>query len=340
MSNPFPPEKDKTIRSILICSDYIKNHKINSTVGISCTLQRINKDEISEMIDLCDFFGTQFLSINPISFCGSATDAKSVLYLPAGEILLCWSKICEAYKRVQPHFELFLGTFPMETKFLNAKYDLDLPVIHTKCSAGTTLYIDPHGRALPCYMLPSMVNEIDVLKKYLCYWDIINEPVENAFNSFKPFVSYARSISKKGIEGCLNCPDIDVCKGCPLIVLSEPDSIQRCQLALKKISDITPKLTDKSIPMINKELSWDVDNDILHLFMCNHDYSSDRKYQLDDVARSIWLSIDGQASIKNIKKTIRKEFSVLSNEKLGESLNDFINYFWKEGVLKVRGADG
>ena len=103
---------DKTIKSVSLCVDYIKKYKIASAIGISCTLQRINKGEISQMIDLCDFLGAQFLSINPISFCGSATKAKSVLYLSADDIISCWSKICEAYKRVDPNFGLFLGTFP------------------------------------------------------------------------------------------------------------------------------------------------------------------------------------------------------------------------------------
>lgn len=330
---------DKTIRSVLECIDYIRKHRIPPKIGISCTLQGINKDEISKMIDLCNFLGTQFLSINPISFCGSATEAKTILYLSADEIISCWSQICEAYKRVNPDFELFLGTFPMETKFLNLKYDLDLPVIHTQCSAGTTLYIDPHGYALPCYMLPSMINEMRALKKYLCYWDIINEPAEKSLNAFKPFISYAHSISKTDYDDCLDCPDIDICKGCPLIILSEPDSIQRCQRALKKISDIIPEFTGRSIPAINKALSWELDNNILHLSIKKDDYSSNREYQMDDLPRLIWLNIDGHTSITNIKETIRKDFSMLSTKELGKSMNDFLIYFWKEGVLKLRGSD-
>lgn len=330
---------DKTIRSILICSDYIKCNKIPAKIGISCTLQKINKDEIPNMIDLCDFFGIQFVSINPISYCGSATEVKPLLYLSADEVMACWSRICEEYKRVNPNFGLFLGTFPMETKFLNIKHDLNLPIIHTHCSAGTTLYIDPHGRALPCYMLPSMVNEISMLKKYLCYWDIINEPANRALGSFQPFISYARSVSKNDYDGCLDCPDVDICKGCPLIILSEPDAIQRCQLAQEKISAITPKFTSTSIPTINRTISWEFNNDILHLFLRKDDYSSDKEYQLDHLPISIWLKIDGLNSIKSIEKTMRKEFPKVSTEKIRETIDDFIDYFWKEGVIKIGGAN-
>jgi radical SAM protein with 4Fe4S-binding SPASM domain len=325
----------KTVRNILTCLNYIRKNNIATKIGISCTLQRINRHEIHCMIDLCDFFGIDFLSINPISFCGSATKVKSILYLQPHEMISCWSKICEEYKKTKPQFGLFLGTFPMETKLLNIKYDLDLPVIHTICSAGTTLYIDPHGQALPCYMLPSMANEITMLQEYLCYWDVLNEPVKKAFDSFKPFITYVHAMSKNDYPGCADCPDMEICKGCPLIVLSEPDAIERCQLAHKKLAAIKPDFSNTLVPIIRRTVSWELDGNVLHLSLRNGDYSSEKKYQLDHLTRSIWLKIDDRISIIDIEKRMRKEFSVLPVPKIKKSVDGFLEYFWKEGILQL-----
>ena len=49
--------------------------------------------------------------------------------------------------------------------------------------------------------------------------------------------------------------------------------------------------------------------------------------------------LDGQTSVTNIEKRVKKKFSILSKRKLAKSMNDFFNYFWKEGVLKMRGCD-
>jgi radical SAM protein with 4Fe4S-binding SPASM domain len=327
----------KTIGNILMCMNYIRKNNISTKIGISCTLQKINAKELPKMISLCNILGIHFLSINPVSFCGSATEVKCALHLSADEILSCWCEICKEYKKIKPQFGLFLGTFPMETKLLNVKYDIELPVIHTLCSAGTTLYIDPHGQALPCYMLPSMANEITTLNKYLCYWDILNEPVEHAFNSFEPFISYAHTISKNDYSGCTDCPDVEICKGCPLIVLSEPDAIHRCQLAQQKLAAISPDFSHDAVPAIKKAIAWELDNDILHLSLQSGDYSSDKVYQFDHLTRSIWLKIDSKRSIMEIERVMMNEFAMLPAKEIQGSVNNFVEYFWKEGILYMPG---
>ena len=93
---------EKTMRSVLICTDFIENNKIPTKIGVSCTLHKINQYEIHNMISLCDFFGIQFLSINPVSFCGSAADMKDILYLFPDEISSCWDRICEEYQQMKP----------------------------------------------------------------------------------------------------------------------------------------------------------------------------------------------------------------------------------------------
>ena len=327
----------RTIAGISTCLDYVRKMRISTKIGVNCTLQKVNAQEISIMVDLCHSFGAHFLNINPVSFCGSAINVKEMLYLAPEEILSCWNKICEECQSMKPDFKLYLGTSPMETKFLNAKYNLELPVIHTTCSAGSTLYIDPHGKALPCYMLPSMANQISELKKYLCYWDILTEPADRAFDSFKPFISYAHAISKSNNSGCADCPDLGICKGCPLIALSDPDVIYRCQLAQKKLSAMILDLKQTTIPMIKETISWKLNGNILQLSLNDGDYSSNKEFELDPFARSIWLKINTRDPIGKIEKSLENEWPDLPIEKTHKNLVDFVEYFWKEGLLSLQG---
>lgn len=323
----------KTIQNILFCLNYIRKNNLSTKIGISCTLQKINEKEIPGIIDLCNFFGIQFLSINPVSFCGSATKSEEILYLSPQEIMSCWFRICDVYKQIKPSYGFFLGTFPMESKLLNAKYDLELPVIHTVCTAGTTLYIDSHGRALPCYMLPSMADEIFMLKEYLCYWDILNEPIDHAFDTFQPFISYAHAMSKSDYIGCADCPDVEICKGCPLITLSEPESIQRCQLAYRKLSTIHLNFSKTTKPSIKNKVSWKLNDDILSLSLASGDYSSDKEFKLDHFGKTVWAKLNGQSSVRTIEKKLGKDLPGLPMKRIKENLHSFIEYFWKEGVL-------
>ena len=330
----------RTMDSILTCLDYVSKKGISTKIGVNYTLQKVNAHEALSMIDLCHSLGARFLNINPVSFCGSATNVKEMLYLSPKEILSCWNKICEVYKMMREDFRLFLGTSPMETKFLNAKYNLDLPVIHTTCSAGNTLYIDPHGKALPCYMLPSMANEMSVLEKYLHYWDILTEPADLAFGTFKPFISYAHSVSKMNNSGCADCPDVEICKGCPLIALSDPEVIYRCQLVQKKLALIKVDLKQSTVPAIKDDISWELKGNVLQLSLNNDDYSSNKEFELDPVAKSIWLKLHSQSTIGKINKSLENEWSNLPIKRVHKNLIDFVEYFWKEGLLKLQGGNG
>jgi radical SAM protein with 4Fe4S-binding SPASM domain len=330
----------RTIDSISTCLNYVRENEMTTKIGVNCTLQKVNALEVSRMIDLCHSLGTHFLNINPVSFCGSATNVREMLYLSPEEILSCWNKICEAYQRMRPDFRLYLGTSPMETKLLNAKYNLELPVIHTTCSAGNTLYIDPHGKALPCYMLPSMANEMSELGKYLCYWDILTEPANRAFDAFKPFISYAHAISKTSNSGCIDCPDVEICKGCPLIALSDPDATYRCQSAQKKLALIRLDFKQSVVPTIKDCVSWELKGDILQLSMSRGDYLSNREFELDPLAKSIWLKLHVRSPIGKIKKRLENDWSNLPIEKIHETLTDFVEYFWKEGLLNLEQGNG
>jgi len=326
----------KTIDSIKYCSNYIA--KLNKPIktGISCTLQKYNIQELPGIISMCDSLGIDFLGINPVSICGEASSVKELLYLFAEEILTCWEKICKEFNEVKPNYELYLGTFPMEAKFLNLKYNLDLPVIQTGCSAGKTIYIDPYGKALPCYMLPPVANNMPEIRQYLRYWQILVDPISKAAQYFEPFISFANSYSQKNNENCRQCPDVDVCRRCPLIALSDPDAIYRCQIAQRQISSFSIDNSNKIIPAKKNYITWSIDGNILLLSLKKGDFTSEKKFEITPFIKSVWTEIDGVHPLEKIESRLQAKWPNLSTEKINKNLLYTIDYFWKEGIISIK----
>lgn len=325
----------KTISNIKNCVNYITKNNLDTKISISCTLQKFNAQELPYIIDLCHSIGINFLGINPVSFCGAASTAKQFLYLSPEQVLTCWEEICKEYARVRPNYELYLGTFPTEAKFLNTKYKLNLPVIQTGCSAGRTIYINPEGEALPCYMIPPIADEMPELKRYLRYWKILSESISRASELFEPFISFTNTYSQKNNTGCVDCSDVEVCKRCPLIAISDPDAILRCQIAKSKLNAIKIDLTPEVKPIVKSYVSWRIEKNTLLLSVHNGDYRSEKEFELNSFAKSIWFYINNQISIGKIEDRLKKEWPGLSVGKIHQNLFDFISYFHKEGVIEI-----
>jgi MoaA/NifB/PqqE/SkfB family radical SAM enzyme len=326
---------NKTYNNILNSVDYIKQNNLSTEVGVSCTLHKLNAMDMVNMIELCKKMQIQFLAINPISFCGSASNFKSLFYLTPIEVFEIWEKICIKYNKIESKYELYLGVFPMEAKLLNLKHRMKIPVIQTGCSAGKTIYINSQGDALPCYMLPSLAEEIEQLKQYLSYWNILNETIDAGYNHFESFLTFANSFTQKDTPNCQGCLDIDVCKRCPLISISDSDAVYRCQLARKKMDELKINITPFSVPQIDNDVKWQIDNDILNISIKRGNYNSEKKYELTPIVKKLWCSIDGKSSIKSLEKNIANEFSELKSDTIHVYMCELIDYFYKEGIVII-----
>ncbi len=328
---------DITIKNIKHCTEYVRQNDTSCKIGISCTIQRYNAHEASRMIDICRDADIDFLGVNPVSFCGSASSMRSSLYMAPSDIAQCWEDLCVTYMRSGPRFELYLGVFPMEAKYLNAKYKLDLPVVYTGCSAGKTIYVDPAGKALPCYMLPAMASARPELEGYLTYWQVLDESYEKGAESFKPFISFARAYSQKANRDCIDCPDADVCKRCPLIALSDQDAIMRCHMARVRLDSMKADFKDDALISVKKHIQWKLDNGSLYLHIKKGDYLNTKTLELNPIAQAIWHEINGINTVGNIKRILKEKLSVEYHEDIHQYLSDVIDYIWKEGIITTEG---
>ncbi|MGQ9702924.1 MAG: radical SAM protein [bacterium] len=325
----------KTIDTLKRSKEYLRKFNLPTQIGISCTLQRHNIDDLTNIISLCDFLNIDLLVINPVSLYGNASEKKTLLYLSPEDIFNFWMKVCDEYSKAKPNYELFLGTFPMEAKLLNLKYKLDLPVIQTDCPAGKTLYIDAHGNALPCHMIPPVANINPEIKKYMVYWSVMNEDIYVAQMKFKPFIEFTSRFSQRYIKECNHCPDIDVCKRCPLISLSDQDTINRCQLAQKQIDSLSIETNKMIIPQIKDFVFWRIDDNILSISIKKNGYISEKKFEIDCYVQSLWKRIDGKSSISELTKYLSSKNPKLSATDAEMKVINTIEYFWKEGIIEI-----
>ena len=250
----------KTIRNIRECRNYISKHRLPTRLGVSCTIHRCNFREVSDIIDLCARHEVDFLAVNPTSFCGSAFPEKKMLHLTPNEIIDSWERVCQRYLHIRPSYVLYLGTFPMEARLLNVKYDLNLPVIQNSCSAGRSLYINPKGEALPCYMIPPIADVFPEFRKYMNPWKILTDPISSAEKSFRSFIEMAQAHSQIDHKCCIDCSERANCRPCPLIALYDENSLIRCEMAERMTRQLISDIGSSAIPAIRNSIQWHISN--------------------------------------------------------------------------------
>jgi radical SAM protein with 4Fe4S-binding SPASM domain len=326
----------KTINNIKACRRFIRENKINLKIGISSTLSRNNYKNINEMVKLCSSLNVSFLSINPISFCGSATESKEMLQLGPNQILATWNGICLEYSRIRPAFELHLGTLPMETRLLNIKYKLNLPVIQNTCSAGRSLYINPLGQAYPCYMIPAVVNIVPELTNYMKSWEILKEPISSGEKSFSSFIRFTHKHTQENSEYCADCAERTYCKLCPVLALSDKVSIVRCKIAQRRLTHILSKIDSATIPCIKSMIEWKISRNKLITCFKKGDYVSKKEFKINPLARSIWHLINGKNTLRDIGMGIAESQHYPSSDKLDSTIIDFVIFLIKEGIVEKK----
>lgn len=323
----------RTRSNIELCINYTAKKRMKTKIGISTTMQKLNYRSIHRILDLCQSLGIHMLVINPVSLCGSALSVKKRLYLEPDKIAKSWDRICSKYSNMNPSFNMYLGTFPMEAKLLNLRYSLDLPVVQTGCSAGKTVYIDHQGHVLPCYMLPLVVREVSAFRKYVKHWNIINEPMTKAAMYFKPFIDYATNYTQRGNLGCHDCSDFQVCRRCPLIAISDKEAITRCQIAKSQLALLRMNIVPDLKMRLKRDMAWDIRKGKLVVTTSQQDYRNEKEYELDHLGFEIWKRLVNEFTLQEVVQEITKVYSS-SNVVNMDHLGEVVQYFWKENVLE------
>jgi hypothetical protein len=178
-----------------------------------------------------------------------------------------------------------------------------------------------------------MAEAMPILKKYLQSWDILTEPISHAIGKFTPFINFAQSHTQTENPYCANCPDTAICKCCPLIVLYDPQTTYRCQLAKNELTSLMFDVSTSAVPRVKDNVRLHHSRAYLRISTTTNEYTSEKEFKLNKIAQSIWRKIDGRRSIAAIKEKLIKESSYSADE-ISVHLDNFLNCLWKEGILE------
>jgi hypothetical protein len=265
---------------------------------------------------------------------GRAIDNKSEVEITSNEVSSSFNLISQNYSMKKRSFELYLSTFPNESRFLNLKYSIRLPTFQGVCPAGSTIYINPQGKALPCYSLVLFEETNPEVSKYLRYWDVLSEPIEKAIEYFKPFLDFAHNPSPKN-PYCKSCPNSSYCRICPLIQAFDAQSIkERCLPYLRKIDSLELPIVKESTPSFYDDVEWKLIGNNLFVTIKRKNFFQKKTFTLDAMTKDVINCINDKKQIKDICFALKDRY----NMKIEDSFNfvkEVIEYFYKEEILKI-----
>jgi radical SAM protein with 4Fe4S-binding SPASM domain len=224
----------------------------------------------------------------------------------------------------------------MEARLLNIKYNLDLPVIQNSCSAGKSLYINPNGRAFPCYMIPPIADAYPNFAKYRKSWDIKIQPISEAEKTFEPFITLAQTHSQIDSKYCRDCYDKSHCKPCPLISLYDKSAAARCRIAERQIRRIMGRLERSSVPAIKGNIKCTISNNVITSCFEKGDYTSEKKFQINPTAKLIIERVNGVRTIADIIEEIFPKAQYLTYTDVSNIVFDLVKYLSAEGIVKIK----
>ncbi|BAL80230.1 radical SAM protein [Caldisericum exile] len=325
---------NRTLKNINFCVWYRNENKLSAKIGVDFTLQGENKKDVPFLLDFFDSLGIDVLIVNNVWLVGRAIDNKNEVEITNKEVMESFELISQNYSMKKRNFELYLSAFPNESKFLNLKYSVRLPTFQGACPAGSTIYIDPQGKALPCYSLVFFKETNPEVGEYLRYWDVLSEPIEKAIEYFKPFLDFAHDPSPKN-PYCKSCSNSSYCRICPLIQAFEAQSInERCLPYLPKIDSLEIPIEKESIPSFYDDVEWKLVDNNLSVTIKRKNFFQKKTFTLDAMAKDVINWIDGKVQIKDICVRLKDRYNI----KIEDSLNfvkEVIEYFYKEEILKI-----
>ncbi|MGC8691076.1 MAG: radical SAM protein [Caldisericum sp.] len=325
---------DRTLENINFCVRYRNEKKLTTKIGVDFTLQGENKKDVPFLIDFFDNLGIDVLIVNNVWLVGRAIDNKSEVEITSNEVSSSFNLISQNYSMKKRSFELYLSTFPNESRFLNLKYSIRLPTFQGVCPAGSTIYINPQEKALPCYSLVLFEETNPEVSKYLRYWDVLSEPIEKAMEYFKPFLDFAHNPSPKN-PYCKSCPNSSYCRICPLIQAFDAQSIkERCLPYLRKIDSLELPIVKESTPSFYDDVEWKLIGNNLFVTIKRKNFFQKKTFTLDAMTKDVINCINDKKQIKDICFALKDRY----NMKIEDSFNfvkEVIEYFYKEEVLKI-----
>jgi radical SAM protein with 4Fe4S-binding SPASM domain len=219
---------DRAVNNLKLLSGYFKANNIKTDLGIQCTLNKFNKQEIGRIVSLgkeldLDFVAFESLKILTQYDVIQKNELKKII-LNFPELFKAGEEIASLMSLNQTKIRIAIlnwGT-PKFRNFLNHKYKVSLRVGKSCRATSELFYIRADGIVHPCNYcsdfdennLPQTVKKEKLDFKVLSFDQVVDSEY---FRTFFYFAHNGELYEK--IEYCRKCEFYEICEPCPLDIM-------------------------------------------------------------------------------------------------------------------------
>ncbi|MGB8657481.1 MAG: radical SAM protein [Candidatus Zixiibacteriota bacterium] len=224
---------DRAINNLKLLSNYFRDNRVKTIIGIQCTLTRANKNELAEMVNLCKELNLDLLGFEPLQIYSQDPSQRNKLkglILDSLELLKAGGKIAALMSSNQNKIEIRMGTLgaPRFIKYLNQKYGMKLQVGRRCPAASDIFYIRADAIVHPCNYCSDLDENIFCQKVKKEKLDLRVLSFEEVVDSeyFKTFHYFAHDGEIfEQLLYCKKCECYEICEPCPLDVVRFGDRV-------------------------------------------------------------------------------------------------------------------
>jgi MoaA/NifB/PqqE/SkfB family radical SAM enzyme len=221
-----------------------------TSIGLNYTLTKINRHEITDVFNLADTLGVDYVTVLSLSLLGNAALHKDELYLPEREELTALQEGATALRKINigrkinrmnpMTFNLELFTYEWKCRLMKLSKYVATHEGGSMCNSGTgTIYVGVDGTIYPCEGTRVF---IDMLEEILGPYErpnISEYTIAEAkqTESFKKMVTFLHDYERvfSSITPCNTCGHLGKCTICPLFALAD-GNVKKC--AEEVLSDV------------------------------------------------------------------------------------------------------
>jgi MoaA/NifB/PqqE/SkfB family radical SAM enzyme len=262
----------KVIDNMAKLTSYIEKRAVPLQVSVNTVLTRSNYPEIDELIDLCIRLRVNEWTLLSLGAVGFAEDNLGSLEISPEEEIDAAKKVAQRCSSDEGTDRLSISplfAYPLICDYIQEEYGLKMPKPRICCNASIGLgFIGPDGNLYPCdrvaaeHYVGCNIGDAEIRRMSLVdhsFYEIWNS--DYYLNMFELILN---DDTYKDYIPCNHCKYLKTryCNPCPLYSLDSKVAIKTCQIAEKRLGDISAP--DGEISFVNDILtseSWPQDEE-------------------------------------------------------------------------------
>ena len=231
---------EKTLNSISILRDVIKNRKANCNIVISFTMTNYNINEIPLLPDFVKKLKIKQVNLSCLYESGNSCRKEHNLRYDIKNVLMRLEKMCIRLEHIKDPPQIALELRPRFAVYLNRRFykqsSIKYVPEYSKCLAGGPLfYIYSNKLVHTCHATNNKSGNVHQQEIIIIYKHIRINKYKGMFENNPYFLSFNNLKSskyKEKLKTCQDCGLVGVCDPCPITLLGKKN-VPECE-SLKK----------------------------------------------------------------------------------------------------------